>query len=112
MILEGKEQDNCYHFEIQSHRFVGPVILLKHILHSVFSSVSEHHNHFIAIGSCDIGLKIKGKNLSVCSTERKGAILKTDCRNWMVNVSVHSILLTNALTDTIRIVIALYTLAS
>lgn len=39
------------------HRLIGPVVLLKDILHSVLTAVREHHDHLVAVGTCDVGLR-------------------------------------------------------
>lgn len=44
------------HRPTASHRLVGPVVLLKDVLHSVLTAVREHHDHLVAVGTCDVGL--------------------------------------------------------
>lgn len=44
------------HRPTASHRLIGPVVLLKDILHSVLTAVREHHDHLVAVGTCDVGL--------------------------------------------------------
>lgn len=41
------------------HRLIGPVVLLKDVLHPVLATVREHHDHFVAVGTCDVGLRGK-----------------------------------------------------
>lgn len=38
------------------HRPIGPVVLLEDILHTVLTSIREHHDHLIAVGPSDVGL--------------------------------------------------------
>lgn len=38
------------------HRLIGPVVLLKDVLHPVLTAVREHHDHLVAVGTRDVGL--------------------------------------------------------
>lgn len=38
------------------HRLIGPVVLLKDVLHPVLAAVREHHDHLVAVGTRDVGL--------------------------------------------------------
>lgn len=44
------------HSPTASHRLIGPVVLLKDILYSVLTTVREHHDHLVAVGTGDVGL--------------------------------------------------------
>ena len=39
------------------HRLIGPVVLLKDVLHPVLAPVREHHDHLVAVGTRDVGLR-------------------------------------------------------
>lgn len=43
-----------------AHRFVGPVVLLEDVLHPVLAAVREHHDHLVAVGPRDVGLRGRG----------------------------------------------------
>lgn len=40
----------------QSHRFVGPVVLLKDLLGTILAAIGKHHYHLIAVGPGGAGL--------------------------------------------------------
>lgn len=44
------------HSPTASHRLIGPVVLLKDILYSVLTTIREHHDHLVAVGTGDVGL--------------------------------------------------------
>lgn len=39
------------------HRLIGPVVLLKDVLYPVLTAVREHHDHLVAVGTRDVGLR-------------------------------------------------------
>lgn len=39
------------------HRLIGPVVLLKDVLHPVLATIREHHDHLVAVGTRDVGLR-------------------------------------------------------
>jgi len=45
------------HSPTAPHRLIGPVVLLKDVLHPVLAAVREHHDHLVAVGTRDVGLR-------------------------------------------------------
>lgn len=46
---------------MQSHRFVGPVVLLKDFLGTILAAICKHHYHLIAVGPRGAGLLGNGE---------------------------------------------------
>lgn len=59
----------------QSHRFVGPVVLLKDFLGTILAAICKHHYHLIAVGPRGAGLLGNGERESAAETREGGGRL-------------------------------------
>lgn len=55
-----------------SHRFVGPVVLLKDFLGTILAAIGKHHYHLIAVGPRGAGLLGSRSRESGASSRDKG----------------------------------------
>lgn len=59
----------------QSHRFVGPVVLLKDFLGTILAAICKHHYHLIAVGPRGAGLLGNRERESAAETREGGGRL-------------------------------------